>query len=97
LDQDDGYVTLDDDYLEEYIPFNTVQINATTVQPANSSELTVTLRVILPGNSFHSLTMNLLCIDHILYSMIDRPYMMTLEEGLFISKQLNILRNYFIS
>jgi hypothetical protein len=93
LDQQHGYVTLDNDYLEEYTPFNIEKTNTTTVQPTNSSETTVTLRITLPRKSFcsnvslFSVVMNLSCIDHILYSIVDQQYMKAVEEGLFTSKQ----------
>lgn len=51
LDQYHGFVTLDDDYIEEYGPFDTEQ-NSTTVQSANVFNATVTLRVTLPGIPF---------------------------------------------
>jgi hypothetical protein len=54
LDQRHGYVTLDDDYLEEYKPFDTETIHATTAQSTNSLEPTVKLRIYLPGRSVSS-------------------------------------------
>jgi hypothetical protein len=89
LDQHHGYVTLDDDYLEEYNPFDVEKKDTTTVQPINSSEPSVTLRVTLPGKSVNtklllfSVIMNLSSIDCILFPPTDQRRIETLEESLF--------------
>ena len=49
LDQHGDYVTLDDDYLEEYNPFAIEQTDASTVQSVKLSERIVILRVTLSG------------------------------------------------
>ncbi len=54
LDQHHGFVTFDKDYLEEYNPFHTETIQATTAQSTSSSESTVTLRIFLSGESVYS-------------------------------------------
>ncbi len=89
LDQHHGFVTLDDDYLEEYTPFDVEKKDTTTVQPINSSEPSVTLRVTLPGKSFNTkfllfcVIMNLSSIDSILFPPTDQQHIVALEESLF--------------
>ncbi|CAF4790884.1 unnamed protein product, partial [Rotaria sp. Silwood2] len=46
-DKQDDFVTLDDDYLEDYNPFTPTTIDITSVQPSNTSTTTVLLQVIL--------------------------------------------------
>ena len=86
-DQHHGYVTSDNDYLEEYNPFDHEKKNATMVQPINSSEKTVRLRVTLPGKSVSSklslfcVIVNLFVIDNISNSPIDQQNMLALEQS----------------
>jgi hypothetical protein len=54
LDHEDALVTLDQDYVEEYDPFNGKNLNVTTAEPINSSEITVTLRIFLPSKAIGS-------------------------------------------
>jgi hypothetical protein len=59
LDQSDSYVTLDNDFLEEYNPFGSDTLQTTTAQSTTSSERTVRLRVILSGIRNDSLFLKL--------------------------------------
>lgn len=52
LDQYQEFVTLDEDHLEDYAPFDIEKRNASTLQSINSSEKQVTLRVTVPSKSF---------------------------------------------
>jgi hypothetical protein len=88
LDQHHGFVTPDDDYLEEYNPFDVEKKDTTTVQPINSSEPSVTLRVTLPGKSVNTKLLffsviNLSSIDSILFPPTDQQHIVALEESLF--------------
>ncbi|CAF3564871.1 unnamed protein product [Rotaria sordida] len=47
FDEDNDFVTLDDDYLEDYNPFKAKTIDTTTVQPTNSSIPTVIVQIIV--------------------------------------------------
>lgn len=49
MDQSDGLVTLDQDYLQEYNPFRSEESKSNTPQLAYSAETTVEIQVWLPG------------------------------------------------
>lgn len=54
LDSDGGFVTLDDEYLEDYDPFNSEDSESTNAQVTKSPNV-VTLKIRLLGNSFISI------------------------------------------
>ncbi|CAF1097336.1 unnamed protein product [Adineta steineri] len=54
FDQYGGFVTLDDNYLEEYNPFDARNINTTTAPPITSSDRTVTLKITLSNRNRHA-------------------------------------------
>ncbi|CAF2773324.1 unnamed protein product [Rotaria sp. Silwood2] len=73
-DKDDDFVTLDDDYLEDYSPFKATTIDTTTVQSINSPTPTVIVQIIL--------------LNYASNSIIDQEFMQT-EEILETATQKN--------
>ncbi|CAF4356143.1 unnamed protein product [Rotaria sp. Silwood2] len=73
-DKDDDFVTLDDDYLEDYSPFKATTIDTTTVQSTNSPTPTVIVQIIL--------------LNYASNSIIDQEFMQT-EEILETATQKN--------
>ena len=48
-DEDDGFVTMDQDYLDEYNPFASENVDGNTTQSISLPATTVKLRVLLPS------------------------------------------------
>jgi len=90
LDSRGGYVTLDDDYLEEYNPFGAEIMASTTVQPTTPLKPLIKLKIVLKDTQgisrtcFFYILMNLSIIDHNFHFVLDQQHDLVLKRSLFL-------------
>jgi hypothetical protein len=90
LDPHGEYVTLDDDYLEDYNPFGAEIMASTTVQPTTTLKPLIKLKIVLKDTQgisrtcFFYILMNLSIIGHNFHFVPDQQHDLVLKRSLFL-------------